>query len=269
MVTWLLYNNGAHGFGECAISSTKIEEDCVMPNYKIKLKYKREIAAGTMAFYFEKPKGFTYKAGQFADCSLIHPAETDAEGNTRAFSIASAPYEDDLMFATRMRDTAFKRVLKSMVPGEEVMLDAPHGSFTLHNKVGVPAVFLTGGIGVTPVRSIVLQALHDNVPHRILVFYSNRKPEDSAFLDELMKSHEINPNYTFAGTMTQMEESRGTWSGETGFISKSMLLKYIDELTLPIYYIDGPPLMVNAMRKILNEAGVDDDNIRTEEFSGY
>ncbi len=240
-----------------------------MPNYKVKLKYKREIADGTMTFHFEKPEGFAYKAGQFADCTLINPTEKDDEGNTRAFSFASAPYEDDLMVATRMRDTAFKRVLKTMEPGTEVTLDAPHGSFTLHNKVGVPAVFLTGGIGVTPVRSIVLQAAHDKVQHRILVFYSNRKPENAAFLDDLMKSHDTNPNYTFVGTMTQMEKPSREWHGETGPINKTMLLKFIDDLTLPIYYIDGPPAMVDAMRKILKEAGVDDDNIRTEEFSGY
>lgn len=240
-----------------------------MPVYKVKLTEKREVADGTMAFHFEKPQGFAYKAGQFADCTLINPAETDAEGNTRAFSFASAPCEDELMFATRMRDTAFKRVLKTMELGTELSLDAPHGSFTLHNNVNIPAVFLTGGIGVTPVRSIVLQAMHDNLPHRILVFYSNRRPEDAAFLDELMKSRDTNPNYTFVGTMTQMEESSREWHGETGFISKAMLLKFIDDLTLPIYYLDGPPAMVGAMRQLLSEAGVDDDNIRTEEFSGY
>ncbi len=240
-----------------------------MPIYKVKLKCKREIAEGTMAFHFEKPAGFVYKAGQFADCTLINPTETDAKGNTRTFSLASATYEDDIIFATRMRDTAFKRVLKTMEAGTELTLDSPHGSFTLHNNVSVPAVFLTGGIGITPVRSIVLQAIHDKVTHRILVFYSNTRPEDAAFLDNLMDSHDSNPNYTFVGTMTQMEKSSCEWQGETGFISKAMLLKYIDDLTLPIYYIDGPPAMVNAMRQILSEAGVDDDNIRTEEFSGY
>ncbi len=240
-----------------------------MPIYKVRLKRKQEIAAGTMAFYFEKPQGFTYKAGQSADFTLINPAETDAEGDTRTLSLASAPYESDLMLATRMRDTAFKRVLKTMEPGTEVTLDAPRGSFTLHNDVDIPAVFLTGGIGVTPVRSIVLQAVHDQVPHRILVFYSNRRPEDAAFLDELMESHDTNPNYTFVGTMTRMKESSRKWHGETGFISKAMLLKSIDDLTLPIYYIDGPPAMVNAMQEMLGEAGVDDKNIRTEEFWGY
>lgn len=240
-----------------------------MSIYKTVLRRKEEIADGTMAFHFEKPGGFAFKAGQFGDFTLINPGETDAEGNIRGFSLASAPYESDLMFATRMRDTAFKRVLRTMEIGTEVSLDAPYGSFTLHNNPRTPAVFLTGGIGVTPVRSIVLQAAHDNLPHKIFLFYSNRRPEDAAFLDELREIQEKNPNYTFIGTMTEMEKSSRKWDGETGYITKPMLVKYIGDLTLPIFYIAGPAAMVTAMRKTLNEAGVDDDNIRTEEFSGY
>ena len=240
-----------------------------MPIYKTVLRRKEEIADGTMAFHFEKPGGFVFKAGQFGDFTLINPGETDAEGNIRGFSLASAPYERDLMFATRMRDTAFKRVLRTMEIGTEVSLDAPYGSFTLHNNPRTPAVFLTGGIGVTPVRSIVLQAAHDNLPHKIFLFYSNRRPEDAAFLDELMEIQEKNPNYTFIGTMTEMEKSDRKWVGETGYINKAMLEKHVGDLTLPIYYVAGPASMVTAMRRTLNEAGVDDDNIRTEEFSGY
>jgi len=240
-----------------------------MPIYKTILQSKEEIADGTMAFHFERPAGFVFKAGQFGDFTLINPVETDAEGNIRGFSLASAPYEGDVMFATRMRDTAFKRVLKTIEIGTEVSLDAPYGSFTLHNNSRIPAVFLTGGIGVTPVRSIVLQAAHDKLPHKIFLFDSNRRPEDAAFLNELMEAQEKNPNYTFIGTMTEMEKSSRKWDGETGYITKPMLIKYIGDLTLPIYYIAGPAAMVTAMRKTLNEAGVDDDNIRTEEFSGY
>ena len=240
-----------------------------MPIYKVELKSRQEIMAGTMAFHFEKLEGFGYKAGQFADYTLSAPAETDAEGNTRGFSLASTPCEDDLMLATRMRDTAFKRDLKAMELGTELTLDAHYGSFTLHNNASIPAVFLTGGIGVTPVRSILLQAIHDEVPHWLLVFDSNRRPEDAAFLDELREPRKKNPNYTFVGTMTEMAKSSWEWHGETGVITRAMLLKYIGDLTLPIYYIAGPPPMVTAMRKTLSQSGVNDDNIRTEEFSGY
>jgi ferredoxin-NADP reductase len=240
-----------------------------MPIYKTILRRKEGIADGTMAFHFEKPAGFAFKAGQFGDFTLISPIETDAEGNTRGFSLASAPYEAELMFATRMRDTAFKRVLKTMEIGTEVSLDAPYGSFTLHNNSRIPAVFLTGGIGITPVRSIVLQAAHDSLTHKIFLFNSNRTPEDSAFLNELMEAQQINLNYIFVGTMTEMQKSGMKWNGETGYINKAMLEKHVGDLTLPIYYLAGPASMVTAMRKTLNEAGVDDDNIRTEEFSGY
>jgi len=84
------------------------------PGFICKLKDRKEVAEGTMAFRFEKPSGWTFKAGQYLDMTLLDPPETDSEGDVRSFSIASSPQEDTLMVATRMRDTAFKRVLKTM-----------------------------------------------------------------------------------------------------------------------------------------------------------
>jgi ferredoxin-NADP reductase len=240
-----------------------------MAALEVRLKGRREIASGTTAFYFEKPEGFTYKAGQFGDFALVDPPQTDAEGNTRGFSLASAPYEDGLMVATRMRDTAFKRALKTIAIGTPLTLDAPYGSFTLHGDASIPAVFLSGGIGVTPVRSIVLQAARDKLPHKIVLFDSNRKPEDAAFLDELAKAQKENPHFTFVPTMTGTDESSADWDGETGHITGDMLAKHVADLRLPIFYISGPRAMAAAMRKVLDEAGVRDDKIRTEEFSGY
>ena len=240
-----------------------------MTDYKVKLKSKQEVAFDTMAFHFEKPEGFTYKAGQFGNFTFGDLPETDAEGNTRALSFASAPYESDLIVATRMRDTAFKRVLKTLKIGSGLSLDAPYGSLTLHNDARIPAVFLSGGIGVTPIRSILLQATRDKLPHKIFLFDSNRRPEDSVFLDELTAAQKENPNFTLVGTMTEMEKSAKTWCGETGFVTKAMLMKSIDDFSLPIYYIWGPRGMVAAMRKVLTESGVKDDKIRTEEFTGY
>lgn len=240
-----------------------------MPIYNIKLIGKKDVAEGTMAFIFEKPDGFIYKAGQFGDFTLINPKETDAEGNIRSFSLTNPPSAKDLMVTTRMRNTAFKRVLKNLPLDTELKFDAPYGSFTLHNNKEISAVFLTGGIGITPVRSIIMQATKDKLPHQIFLFYSNHKPEDTAFLDELTSLENENLHYKFIPTMTNMDKSKQDWKGETGFINKEMLTKYIKDLTKPIYYISGPPAMVAAMRKMLTEAGIDDDNIRTEEFSGY
>ncbi|MDX1633082.1 MAG: FAD-dependent oxidoreductase [Marinobacter sp.] len=240
-----------------------------MAEHRIKLQSKEEVAVDTMAFHFEKPEGFQFKAGQTAEWKLIDPPETDSEGNSRTFTIASAPYENTLMCGTRMRDSAYKRSLEKLKPGDEILLDGPGGSFKLHNDESTPAVFLTGGIGVTAVRSILLQALKDKVGHKLVVFYSNHRPEDAAFLEELDQSRDNNPDYTFVPTMTQMDKSDQSWHGETGHVDKAMLEKYLDDLTKPIYYLDGPPDMVEGLFKVLTDAGVDEDNIRTEEFPGY
>jgi ferredoxin-NADP reductase len=240
-----------------------------MPITNVKLTERREVAVGTMAFHFEKPAGFEYTAGQCCDLTLLAPPETDAEGNTRTFTLASAPFEDHLMVAMRMRDTAFKRVLKTLAAGTELRLDAPHGSFTLHRDASIPAVFLTGGIGITPARSIVLQATHDRLPHTIVLFNSNRRPEDAPFLDELTRAQTENPNFTLVSTMTEMEKSSRTWDQQTGFVSKAMIAETVPDLRAPVYYLCGPPGMVTAMRSLLVDAGVEDYNIRTEEFAGY
>lgn len=238
-----------------------------MAKVNIKLKSKKEVASETMEFQFEKPEGFTFKPGQYADYTLNNPAETDAEGDIRTFSLG-APYENHIIFTTRMRDTAFKRNLKKMEIGTEVILDGSYGSFTLHNNVKIPAVFLSGGIGITPMRSIILQATKDKTAHKIFLFYANKTPKDAAYLDELMDAQNKNPNFKLIPSMTELKDS-DDWKGETGFFTKEMMEKYVGDLSLPIYYISGPPEMVTSIRKTLNEAGIDDDNIRTEEFSGY
>lgn len=240
-----------------------------MPAYNVKLKKRRDVAEGATAFSFEKPERFQFKAGQFINITLIDPPKTDAEGNTRSFSIASAPFEEDLMVATRMRNTAFKNVLKEVPPDTEVRIAGPFGSFTLHADASRPAVFLVGGIGITPFRSMILQASKSRLPHRLFLFYSNRRPEDAAFLDEVQQAEKENPNYKLVATMTEMQKSQRPWKGETGYITKGLLTKWITDTTTPIYYSAGPPGMVTAMRQMLTSIGISDDNIRTEEFSGY
>lgn len=240
-----------------------------MAAHLVQLKSRHDIAAATMAFHLEKPAGFSFKAGQSVDLTLVDPPETDGEGNTRAFSLASAPYEDDLIVATRLRNTAFKRVFRSVPLGTEVKIDGPFGNMTLHNNASKPAVFLTGGIGITPFRSIVLQAAREKRPHRLLLFYSNHRPEDAAFLAELEHAGKDNLNYKMIGTMTRLAASDHGWKGEVGHIQRGMLENVVPDLMAPVYYVAGPPVMVAAMHTMLNESGVDDDNIRIEEFSGY
>jgi ferredoxin-NADP reductase len=226
------------------------------------------VAEGTLAFHFERPAGFQFKAGQFVNVTLVEPPETDAEGNSRSFSMASAPFETDLIVATRIRDTAFKRVLKAMPTGSEVSIAGPFGSFTLRQN-SRPAVFLAGGIGITPFRSMLLQAARERLSRRLFLFYSNRRPEDAPFLDELLGFEAKTDGFRVIGTMTDIQKSRRAWQGETGYINGAMLTKYVGDLAAPIYYSAGPPGLVAAMQKMLSEAGVGEDDIVTEEFPGY
>jgi ferredoxin-NADP reductase len=237
--------------------------------FQSRLKEKENLAEGTMGFYFAKPEGFQFKPGQYLDVALLDPPETDAEGNIRSFSIASAPEDDHLLVATRMRDTAFKRVLRSAGPDLEVKMEGPMGSFTLHNNSAKPAVFLAGGIGITPFSSVIRHAAKARLPHHLYLFYSNRRPEDAPFMNILNELAKANSNFRFIPTMTGTEKSEKTWNGETGFINQDMLVRNLPALQGPIYYVAGPPAMVAAMRQMLIAAGVDEDDMRTEEFSGY
>lgn len=227
------------------------------------------VADQTMAFRFDRPPKWMFKAGQFVDITLLNPSETDAEGNVRGFSLASSPDEETLLVATRMRDTAFKRILGAALPEAEVRVEGPFGDFRLHHDATRPAVMLAGGIGITPFRSMILDATHRKLRHQIFLFYFNRRPEDAPFLDELHHIESQNPNYQLIGVMTQAERSGHYWTGETGHLNQAMLERYLKDVSNPIYYIAGPAAMVKGIRGILTGCGIDDDDIRTEEFAGY
>jgi ferredoxin-NADP reductase len=240
-----------------------------MAPYKVGLQTHKNLCAGTSAFYFAKPKGFEFEAGQFVNFTLLSPGDTDHEGNTRALSIASAPHERNLMVAMRLRTTAFKRTLNSLPLNSELLLQGPYGSLTLSQNGARPAVFLAGGIGITPFRSLIWNATESLSPRRILLFYSVRVPEEAAFLQELREMEQYNIRYKFICTVTQPDQVRMPWHGETGRISIEMLSKSIPDLSVPIYYIAGPSGMVTGVRQMLINSGISEDDIRAEEFAGY
>jgi ferredoxin-NADP reductase len=240
-----------------------------VPLHETRLLRRETVADGTMAFHFERPAGFAFDAGQNVQLTLVDPPQTDAQGTSRPFTIASAPHERDLMIATRMRDSAFKRVLKSTDLGLKATIDGPNGVMVLHEDTARPAVFLAGGIGITPFLSMARHAAQQRLPHRIHLFYSNRRPEDAAFLDELRALENANPNYRLVATMAEAEKSSRAWSGETGFIRREMLERHLPDLLHPVYYFAGPPAMAMAMQAMLAECGVSENDMRSEEFYGY
>jgi len=237
--------------------------------HQLRLLRRETVAEGTMAFHFSRPSGFRFRAGQSLLMTLNEPPETDGEGNGRTFTIASAPHEPELMVATRMRDTAFKRVLKSMPLGGTVTVDGPNGEMLLDEGSARPVVFLAGGIGITPFLSMSRYATHERLAHRIHLFYANKRPEDAAFLEELRSAVALNPDFRLIAVMAEPDKSAPPWTGETGFIRRELLERHLPDPTSPVYYFAGPPAMTTAMREMLTDLGVSEGAMRYEEFYGY
>jgi ferredoxin-NADP reductase len=231
-----------------------------MPGLGAKVLGREEVARATLAVRLDRPPGFSFKAGQAID--LILPS-----GGVHAFSIASAPFEQDLLVATRIRDTAYKRELASLRPGASVSIDGPFGTLTLHKDPARAAIFVAGGIGITPFMSILRQAARDSASRELVLVYSNRSPEDAAFVDELAALERAHPRIRVVATMT--EAAGSDWRGETRFAGAGLLREVAAGLAHPVWYVAGPPGMVRATRMALAQAGVDDEDLRVEEFSGY
>ncbi len=234
--------------------------------YKIKFIEKKEVAEGTTAFIFEKPAGFTYQAGQTIDLTL----PMMAGANMHTFSLVTEPQEECLEIATRMRGSNYKNTLKDFVGGEEVEIEGPFGNFALHQDTSRPAVFISGGIGITPFMSLIRDVVRNNKPHEIYLFYSNRRPIDITFFDELTddaNSEKI--NFKFIPTITEIQVPAGKWSGEQAYIDWNMIKKYVGNTEEAIYYLAGPQGMVTDIKKMLVDNGVGEESMVIEEFSGY
>jgi ferredoxin-NADP reductase len=240
-----------------------------MDKHIVTLKDRKQVAQDTMAFWFDVAgAGYAFKAGQNAAFTLFDPPETDGAGNIRTLSLASSPNSPtSLMVAMRMRKSAFKNSLKILPLGAKLAVSSPMGSFTLHRDGSRPAVFLAGGIGITPVLSILAHATKRGLPHRIYLFYSNHDAEKAALLGELQMCQKANANFTFIPTVTT--PNGASWPYERGRIDSEMLARHLTETQGPVYHVCGPGEMVAALQKVLAKLGVDEDSIRTEEFGGY
>lgn len=238
-----------------------------MAVYTTRLHASHAVAQGTHAFELDKPAGFDFKPGQAFE--IILPGPGTGEDTHHAFSIVSAPHEERLVFATRMRDSTYKKQLASLQTGAQIDIDGPFGSLTLHKKVERAGVLIAGGIGITPFMSMLRHAAHAKSTQPLALLYSNRRPEDTAFLAELQQLAQTLPHFTLHAAMTDMAQSQQPWSGATSTIDAAFVQSAIQGLPSPVFYVSGPPGLVQAMQATLSAAGVDEDDVRSEEFYGY
>jgi ferredoxin-NADP reductase/nitrite reductase/ring-hydroxylating ferredoxin subunit len=222
-----------------------------------------------------------YTPGQFAFFD-IGEVYNDPKGPIRHFTISSSPTENFIMFSTRIRDSPYKKRLLALEKDTKVKVRGPEGQFVLHQNYAKPAVFLSGGIGVTPFRSMIKYATDMQLPVKIIMFDSNRNRNNIIFKKEFDEWASLNKNLKIIYTISEKDQndeqslssSRSTddWKGEYGRINKAMILKYIDNNILDnsIFYICGPPSMLKAMQSLLQEdLEIPKERIKVEEFTGY
>lgn len=234
---------------------------------KVKLLNKKLVAYQTMEFCFRKPKKLKFMPGQHFSLKLTSPQKT-GEQLERIFSVVSSPNDSNLCFVTRIRNSAFKQNLKKLKIGAEIEVDGPYGQMILPQNPKKSIIFIAGGIGIAPFISMIRFKIQKKLPYKIYLFYSNRRPEDSAYLDELFK-YDKNNQIKLIATMTQIENSKISWHGETSYINEKMIKKYLNqkEIKNSIFYIAGPPSFVSSIFEILYKMNV--ENIKSENFDGY
>jgi len=231
----------------------------------IKLKDRKIICENTIGIWFDRTGvEYDFEPGQYAKITLLEPEYNDEEGNSRLFSIASSPTRKDvLMFSTRALDSAFNKNILELPLGTPATISEPGGNTNLHKNPEIPAVFLIGGIGITPVRCMVEYSVIENLPYEMYLFYANKKKAMMTFYEDFSEWEKVKRDFKFIPTV---EEPESDWKGETGFINEEMVKKYLTDFKKPVFYIVGPPQMVDSMESILLKRNVNPENIKLERF---
>ena len=235
---------------------------------RAKIKEKREVAKGTLLVIFDLlGEEVDFIAGQYFWVTLLDPPYDDEKGPRRHISVVTSPTERGVLgLCTRLRDSAFKRSLAELPVGTEVDVEQPKGNFLLPTETDRPFVFVAGGIGITVFRSMLVYITDEGLPHRVTLVYSNRDRESTAFLDELQDLERRNPNIRLVLTMTDDDG----WDGEKRLIDADVLRDHLEgELADYRYLVAGPPPMATSVVEKLHAAGIPEEQVAADSFSGY
>lgn len=232
------------------------------------LKKRRQIAPNAYEFLFTPSRKLAFAPGQYMEWTLGHE-EPDSRGNRRYFTLASAPTEADLRLGVRFSDrsSSFKQAMLVMDPHTEIIASQVAGDFTLPKNPNQKLIFIAGGIGVTPFRSMIKYLLDTHQRRPIVLFYGNRTIKDIVYkdvFDQAERESGIRTIYT-------VEDPAGIqdgWMGLVGRITPKMIATYAPWYREAIFYISGPNVMVNAFQDILHRMDIPDSQIKTDYFAG-
>lgn len=219
-------------------------------------------------FVFDRPQvPFTFRPGQYLAVRL--PDVHDPRGDSRTFSISSAPSDGDrISVTTRIGSSPFKERLFQARPGDVAELWGPFGDFT--PEPSRPSVLVGGGIGITPYRSMIREAAHLRSPVPISLVYSSRSAEEILFRDELERLSQSWSGLRLHVTVSRVDGAGTTWRGPVGRVDAPLIRNAAKGLSNPTYFLCGPPRMVTDLQRVLTiDVGVRRSDLRTELFRGY
>ena len=218
--------------------------------------------SGVASFRFPRPADLTYKPGQY----MLVTIKSGAKELMHPFSISSSPTEEGYIeFTKRFTPNEYSTILKGLKPGDWAKIDAPYGKFTFegeHPKIAL----LTGGIGITPFRSICRYCTDKQIPSNIVLIYGCRTPSDIAFREEFEQMQVLNKNFRAVFTVNEASED---WKGAVGNINADMVKKELPDYKERVFFACGPPGMVTAMTNMIKSLGLPDTQLKLESFAGY
>jgi ferredoxin-NADP reductase len=236
---------------------------------RIRLKERRNEAADVMSFIFDfGGQQLEYRPGQILHYELDTLAFPDERGNRRHFTISSSPTEEGIvMFTTRMRGSGFKETLRQAPAGYELTCESPEGEFIMQEgETLLRHVFIAGGMGITPYRSILRFSADMKEPLNALLSYFNRSSADIVFRQELEEISRQMPTFSFVNMLTEPEDD---WKGKRGKLGEAVLRELVPDPDGLYFWVSGSPSMVSTCRELLENVGVKDQSIRTDRFMGY
>ena len=229
-------------------------------NFETRLEKIIQRTHDTKSFVFPRPPGFDYQAGQWMYVNI----KIDNTIKMHHFTIASSPTEDYLMFTKKITAHPYSQALDKMQGGEWFRLWGPYGDFTFSGespKLG----FLSGGIGITPLRSMLRYIVDKKLPTDVRMLYANKTEADIVFRDELEEMQKADPNIKVMNVISREE----SWTGLKGHIDEAMIREQIPDYADRVFYICGPPKMNQALLLALKKLQLPDRQVKVEHFTGY
>ncbi len=224
---------------------------------KLKFISKKNEAWDVKSFIFEPQERMSWTAGQFLIYFLPHE-DPDIRGKQRFFTISAAPFEKHVMLSTRIfsqNRSSFKKALDNLKPEDLVSVKGPDGDFIVEDP-NKKYVFIAGGIGITPFRSIILQLAHDNKPLNITLLYAN-STQDFPFKDMFEEIASQSPNFKIHYVVSPKH------------IDEGVVKQTVPDISEPVFYVSGPEPMVESLSETLIKMGIKEENLKQDFFPGY